>query len=63
MNNREKFVSFIDTIFEKQYRSQIMGEDKKSLTCDSLRSGYKGLLTHQKIIRKQSHLLNLLCLL
>ncbi len=51
MNNREKFVSFIDTIFEKQYRSQIMGEDKKSLTCDSLRSGYKGLLTHQKIIR------------
>ena len=51
LQNREKYVSFINTIFEKQYRSQIMGQDKVNLTCDSLKSGYKGLLTHQKIIR------------
>jgi len=51
LNNREKYTSFINTIFEKQYRSQIMGVDKVNLTCDSLKSGYKGLLTHQQIIR------------
>ena len=51
LHNREKYVSFINTIFEKQYRSQIMGQDKVNLTCDSLKSGYKGLLTHQQIIR------------
>ena len=50
LHNREKFVNFIDTIFEP-YRKQIMGEDKKKLSCDSLKSGYKGLLTHQQIIR------------
>ena len=32
LENREKYVSFINTIFEKQYRSQIMGEDKVDLT-------------------------------
>jgi hypothetical protein len=51
LDNREKYVSFINTIFEKEYRSQVMGEDKINLTCDSLKSGYKGLLTHQQIIR------------
>jgi len=50
LNNREKFTNFINTIFA-QYRSQIMGEDKTTLSCDSLKSGFKGLLTHQKIIR------------
>ena len=51
LNNREKYVSFINTIFGNEYRSQIMGEDKVGITCDSLKSGYKGLLTHQLIIR------------
>ena len=51
LNNREKFVNYINTLFDKQYRKQVMGQDKKSLSCDSLRSGYKGLLTHQQLIR------------
>ena len=51
MNNREKFVNFINSIFEP-YREEIMS-NKQEITCDNIGKSSKGfdLLTHQKIVR------------
>ena len=51
LNNREKFSNYINTIFA-EYRSQVMGQDKTTLSCDSLKSGFKGLLTHHSSIEQ-----------
>ena len=51
MNNREKFISFINSLFEP-YRRELE-ENKESISCDTI--GKTGtdfsLLTHQKIVR------------
>ena len=51
MNNREKFVNFINSLFEP-YRKE-MQENTESISCDTI--GQSGtdfsLLTHQKIVR------------
>ena len=51
MNNREKFVNFINSVFEP-YRDEIL-DDKTQITCDSIGkdSGNFKLLTHQKLVR------------
>ncbi len=51
MNNREKFVNFINSIFEP-YREEIMS-NKQEITCDNIGRSSKefDLLTHQKIVR------------
>lgn len=51
MNNREKFVNFINSIFEP-YREEIMS-NKQEITCDNIGRTSKefDLLTHQKIVR------------
>lgn len=56
MNNREKFVNFINSIFEP-YRKE-MAEDKGGLSCDTIgqTSSDFSLLTHQKIVRDYMNL-------
>ena len=51
MNNREKFINFINSIFEP-YRQEIQ-ENKESISCDTIgqTSTDFSLLTHQKIVR------------
>lgn len=51
MNNREKFINFINSIFEP-YREEIMS-NKQEITCDNIGRTSKefDLLTHQKIVR------------
>jgi hypothetical protein len=51
MNNREKFINFINSIFEP-YRQEIQ-ENKESISCDTIgqTSSDFSLLTHQKIVR------------
>lgn len=54
MNNREKFVSFINSIFEP-YHEEL--ETKENITCDNLGAKSTGdLLTHQKIVRDYMNL-------
>ena len=49
-NNREKFIHFINTLFEP-YQEQLKLEETE-LSCDSGNSdGFSDLLTHQKIVR------------
>ena len=51
MNNREKFINFINSVFEP-YRNEVL-DDKSQITCESIgkdSGGFK-LLTHQKIVR------------
>ena len=48
MNNRQKFINFINTLF-LPYRAQLI-EDEKNITC-AQRTGQFSLLTHQKIVR------------
>lgn len=48
LNNREYFVSFINSLFQP-YKEQLEN-DEKLLSCDS-RKGEFSLLTHQKIVR------------
>lgn len=57
MNNREKFVNFINSLF-KPYHDEIK-ENEENISCDSL--GAKGsesisLLTHQKVVRDYMNL-------
>ena len=56
MNNREKFINFINSIFEP-YRKE-MAEDKGGLSCDTIgqSSSDFSLLTHQKIVRDYMNL-------
>jgi hypothetical protein len=51
MNNREKFVEFINTLFTP-YRDEVMDETSE-LSCDTLgqNSGSFSLLAHQKLVR------------
>ena len=51
MNNREKFVDFINSLFSR-YRDEI-AENKDSISCDTIgkTSTNFSLLTHQKIVR------------
>jgi hypothetical protein len=51
MNNREKFINFINSLFEP-YRQEIQ-ENKESISCDTIgqTSTDFSLLTHQKIVR------------
>lgn len=51
MNNREKFINFINSVFEP-YRDEVL-DDKTQITCESLGqdSGDFKLLTHQKLVR------------
>jgi len=52
LNNREKFINFINTFYSK-YKKELTGDD--DITCeqiaDSKKAGVFNLLTHQKIIR------------
>ena len=52
LNNREKFINFINTFYSK-YKKELTGDD--TITCeqiaDSKKVGVFNLLTHQKIIR------------
>ena len=56
MNNREKFVNFINSLFEP-YRQELQ-ENKENISCDTI--GNTGsnfsLLTHQKIVRDYMNL-------
>ena len=49
MNNREKFINFINSLF-LPYREELM-TNKEQLTCDSAGNADFTLLTHQKIVR------------
>ena len=51
LNNRELFVSFINTLFEP-YKAEL-DDESSAITCDALKQGAGniGLLLHQKIIR------------
>ena len=51
MNNREKFVNFINSLFGS-YRDEVM-DDTTEISCDSIgqSSGEFSLLTHQKLVR------------
>uniref|UniRef100_A0A6C0D8W8 Helicase ATP-binding domain-containing protein n=1 Tax=viral metagenome TaxID=1070528 RepID=A0A6C0D8W8_9ZZZZ len=52
MNNREKFVNFINSLFG-EYRDEVM-DDNSQISCDSIgkkSSGEFNLLTHQKLVR------------
>jgi len=51
MNNREVFINFINSVFEK-YREEIQ-ENKENISCDDIgnTSSDFSLLTHQKIVR------------
>ena len=51
LNNREKFVEFINKLFQKNYRAEIMDESRV-VSCEDRRSAEEfGLLTHQKIVK------------
>ena len=51
LNNREKFVEFINKLFHKTYRAEIMDESRV-VSCEDRRSAEEfGLLTHQKIVK------------
>ena len=51
LNNREKFVEFINKLFQKNYRAEIMDESR-IVSCEDRRSAEEfGLLTHQKIVK------------
>ena len=51
LNNREKFVEFINKLFHKAYRAEIMDESSV-VSCEDRRSAEEfGLLTHQKIVK------------
>jgi len=51
LNNREKFVEFINKLFQKSYRAEIMDESRV-VSCEDRRSAEEfGLLTHQKIVK------------
>jgi hypothetical protein len=51
LNNREKFVEFINKLFHKAYRAEIMDESRV-VSCEDRRSAEEfGLLTHQKIVK------------
>ena len=51
LHNREKFVEFINKLFHKNYRAEIMDESSV-VSCEDRRSAEEfGLLTHQKIVK------------
>jgi hypothetical protein len=51
LNNREKFVEFINKLFQKNFRAEIMDESRV-VSCEDRRSAEEfGLLTHQKIVK------------
>ena len=51
LNNREKFVEFINKLFQKNYRAEILDESRV-VSCEDRRSAEEfGLLTHQKIVK------------
>jgi hypothetical protein len=51
LNNREKFVEFINKLFQKNYRAEIMDESRV-VSCEDRRNADEfGLLTHQKIVK------------
>jgi hypothetical protein len=51
LNNREKFVDFVNKLFQKNYRAEIMDESRV-VSCEDRRSAEEfGLLTHQKIVK------------
>jgi hypothetical protein len=56
MNNREKFVSFINSLFEP-YKQEML-HHKEEISCDNIgnASGDFSLLTHQKIVRDYMNL-------
>jgi hypothetical protein len=56
MNNREKFINFINSLFEP-YRREL-DENKESISCDTIgkTSSDFSLLTHQKIVRDYMNL-------
>jgi len=56
MNNREKFINFINSLFEP-YRQELMS-DEESISCDVIgKTGTNfSLLTHQKIVRDYMNL-------
>jgi hypothetical protein len=51
LNNREKFVEFINKLFQKKYRAEIVDEST-AVSCEDRRNAEQfGLLTHQKIVK------------
>ena len=55
MNNREKFIQFINSIFEP-YRKELE-ENQDNITCDTIgKSGNAKLLMHQQIVRDYMNL-------
>jgi|688.fasta_scaffold02125_17 hypothetical protein len=51
LNNREKFVEFINKLFQKKYRAEIVDESA-AVSCEDRRNAEQfGLLTHQKIVK------------
>ena len=51
LNNREKFVEFINKLFQKKYRAEIVDESS-TVSCEDRRNAEQfGLLTHQKIVK------------
>jgi hypothetical protein len=56
MNNREKFVDFINAVFDPY--KQDLQDETKNMSCDTIGSdtGKIGLLTHQKIVREYMNL-------
>jgi len=56
MNNREKFINFINSLFEP-YRRELE-ENKESISCDTIGKSNSdfSLLTHQKIVRDYMNL-------
>jgi len=56
MNNREKFVNFINSMFSG-YRDE-MTDDSSAISCDNIgqNSGEFSLLTHQKLVRDYMNL-------
>ena len=51
LNNREKFVEFINKLFQKKYRAEIVDETAM-VSCEDRRNAEQfGLLTHQKIVK------------
>jgi len=51
LNNREKFVEFINKLFQKKYRAEIVDESS-AVSCEDRRNAEQfGLLTHQKIVK------------
>ena len=51
LNNREKFIQFINTLF-RPYREEFL-EEKQEITCDTIGSSTEevSLLSHQKLVR------------